>query len=85
MVSSCPPYTDEETASKCSVETAIVFEKASKKAYKNKYCAKCNNVPEITLTGCPIAERVAASSLFSTSDKAGSPPCNTPELKAKFC
>lgn len=86
MVSSCPQYyTDEETIRKCSSETAIVYEKASKQSYKNKYCAICNNIPEISLTGCPLAERVAGSSLFSTSDKGASPPCDTPELKKKFC
>ncbi|XP_065217527.1 uncharacterized protein LOC135843521 [Planococcus citri] len=85
MVSTCPPYSDPEIAKKCLEETSITYEKASKTAYKNKYCAKCNDVPEISLTGCPQGERQAASSLFSTSDKGSAPPCDTPELKKKFC
>lgn len=86
LISSCPPSASQEIVDKCQASTAIVYQKSSKKAFKNRDCAKCNGASEISLTGCPSEfQRVAASSLFSTTDKGSSPPCNTPELKAKFC
>lgn len=81
MVSSCPPYADRETARKCSSNTAIVYEKILKTPYKNKYCARCNNVKESDLTGCPQAQRQSGSDIFNTANAGATPPCNNPEIK----
>lgn len=81
MVSSCPPNTDQQTVQKCLSNTAIVYEKISKQAYKNKHCAVCNNISEVNLTGCPQAERISGTELFSTSDKGATPPCSDPAIK----
>lgn len=67
---------------------SIVYDESSI-AYKNKYCAYCNNVT-INLRGCyQPPTRITGSSIFTTFDKGSGqkPPCNNAnvKIKDKFC
>ncbi|XP_065211485.1 uncharacterized protein LOC135839402 isoform X2 [Planococcus citri] len=72
-----------------SSHTSIVYDEFKDEAYRNKYCAYCNNITS-NLRGCfDPGTRITGSSIFTTFDKGQGqkPPCNNADAKVKnkFC
>lgn len=85
LISECPAGQSDANAL-CQSYTAVVYEKSTKKAYRNKDCALCNGVAKENTTGCPVTTRSEGSSLFSTSSKSvGDAGCSDDKVAAKFC
>lgn len=52
VIETCIPGTDPVQLHYCREFTSIVYNKHTKKAYRNKFCAFCNFELEVYLTGC---------------------------------
>lgn len=52
LIDTCPPGTDTVQVQFCRESTSIVYNKYTKRAYRNKYCAFCNMELKTYLTGC---------------------------------
>lgn len=52
LIDTCLPGADPVHIQYCREFTSIIYNKYSKRAYRNKYCAYCNNELPTYLTGC---------------------------------
>ncbi|KAL6972499.1 hypothetical protein U1Q18_042328 [Sarracenia purpurea var. burkii] len=58
----CPDgYKDEAIKEECSIHTNVVYDKQTKKPYRNKDCARCHKKKEDSVVGTPPESRVDLS------------------------
>ncbi|XP_065217426.1 uncharacterized protein LOC135843455 [Planococcus citri] len=66
LVKSCPKsFKQESVKAECATYTGIVYNSKSRKAYRNKDCARCNDEKEQMVGGAPQDTRADLSSLSS--------------------